>query len=364
MPLLLVLLAAAAILWSFTYKLDEYAITPGLSQPVGPLITVTGHPHAPARRTIFLTDVYLTQLTIWQWLGDEIHPVHVQLVPASALTGGNVPSSELTAQGYLEMYDSQNSAKVVSMRALGLTVTGRPAGVVITAIASQSPALSELSVADRIVGAHGHVVNDACGLAAALAGVQPDTSVSMDVERATISASGTISYAAPTIVMVRTQPVPKGAAATDCPGVPDRTAWIGLGLEDGTSWTFPVNVSIDTAYIGGPSAGLAMTLGVMDALSKVSITGGMKVAATGTIDPEGQVGAVGGVPEKTIAVEAAGATLFLVPPANYGQAKSAASPGLKVVAVSTLHQALAAIRAAGGTAPVPFAEASLVRATS
>ena len=364
MSLLVVLLAAAAILWSFTYKLNEYAITPGLSQPVGPLITVTGHPHAPMRRTIFLTDVYLTQLTIWQWLSDEIHPVHVELVPGSELTGGNVPASELTAQGYLEMYDSQNSAKVVAMRTLGLTVGGHRAGVVVTAIAAQSPALSELSVADRIVAANGHAVPDVCGLATALVGVRPDTTVPMHVERATISASGTISYAAPRTVSVRTEPVPKGAQSTGCPGVPDRTAWIGLGLEDGTSWTFPVDVSIDTAYIGGPSAGLAMTLGVMDALSKVSITGGTKVAATGTIDPEGQVGPVGGVPEKTIAVESAGATLFLVPPANYGQAKSAASPSLKVVAVSTLDQALSAIRAAGGITPVPFAEASLLRATS
>ncbi len=360
----MVLVLAAAILWSFTYKLNVYAITPGLSQPVGPLITVTDHPHASTRKTIYLTDVYLTQLTIWQWLADEVHPVHVQLVPGSELTGGNVPASELTAQGYLEMYDSQNSAKVVSMRELGLTVVGRAAGVVVTAIASQSPALSELSVADRIVGAHGHVVRDVCGLAAALVGVKPDSTGPMDVERATISASGTISYGAPTTVTVTTQPVPKGAQSTGCPGVPNRTAWIGLGLEDGTAWTFPVDVSIDTAYIGGPSAGLAMTLGVMDALSKVSITGGTKVAATGTIDPEGQVGPVGGVPEKTIAVESAGATLFLVPPANYGQAKSAASPGLKVVAVSTLDQALAAIRAAGGTAPVPFTEASPAGATS
>jgi Lon-like protease len=362
--LLVVLVMAAALVWSFTYKLNEYAITPGLSQPVGPLITVSDHPRAPVRKTILLTDVYLTQLTIWQYLSDEVHPVHVQLVSGSELTGGNVPTSELTAQGYLEMYDSQNSAKVVSMRALGLTVTGKPAGVVVTAIAAQSPALAELHVADRIVAANGHVVGDTCGLSAALAGVQPDTSVPMDVERATISPSGTITYAAPTKVMVRTQPVPRGAAATGCPGVPSRTAWIGLALEDGTAWTFPVNVSIDTAYIGGPSAGLAMTLGVMDALSKVSITGGVKVAATGTIDPEGQVGPVGGVPEKTIAVETAGATLFLVPPANYGQAKSAASPSLKVVAVSTLDQALAAIRAVGGTTPKPIAEAALLRATS
>jgi Lon-like protease len=353
----------AAIVWSLSYKLNEYAITPGLSQPVGPLITVTDHPHAPARKTIFLTDVYLTQLTIWQWLADVIHPVHVQVIPGAELTG-DTPNSQLVAQGYLEMYDSQNAAKAVGMRAVGYHVTSTPAGVTVTAVANRAPSSAVLSVADRIIAADGRPVRGVCGLLAALHGVTPGTAVRLRIERAHISSSGIITYAPPTTVTSPTGAPATGDVATGCPGDPHVTAVLGIAPEDAVDWHFPVKVSINTAFIGGPSAGLAMTLGVMDALSKVSITGGTKVAATGTISPNGVIGDVGGVAEKTIAVENAGATLFLVPTVEYTVARNAASPSLKVVAVRTLHQALAAIEAAGGTAPVPIADTSGSGATS
>jgi len=362
--LVLVLVLGVAIVWSIKFKLNEYAITPGLSQPVGPLITVSDHPHAPERKTIFLTDVYLTQLNIWQWLADELHPVHVEVIPGSELTGGAVPTSELVAQGYLEMYDSQNSAKVVGMRAVGYHVTGTPAGVTVTAVGTHAPSSQVLSVADRIVAARGRLVRSVCDLFSAMRGTRPGTGVQLRVEHANITASGTITYDPATTVTSPTGAAPPGEVATGCPGSPRVTAVLGIAPEDATDWHFPVKVTIDTAYIGGPSAGLAMTLGVMDALSKVSITGGTKVAATGTIDPSGIVGDVGGVAEKTIAVENAGATVFLVPTVEYSVAKKAASPSLKIVAVRTLGQALAAIEAAGGTAPVPIADTTGAGATS
>lgn len=364
MSLVVVAVLGLAILWSIRYKLNEYAITPGLSQPVGPLITVADHPHAPVRKTIYLTDVYLTQLNIWQWLADELHPVHVEVIPGTELTGGGVPNSELEAQGYLEMYDSQNSAKVVGMRAVGYHVAGTPAGVTVTAVGVRAPSASVLSVADRIVAARGRPVRSVCGLFAALHGVVPGTRVALRVERADITSSGTITYDPPATVASPTGAAPAGEVASGCPGAPSVTAILGIAPEDATDWHFPVSVTIDTAYIGGPSAGLAMTLGVIDALSKVSITGGTKVAATGTIDPTGTVGDVGGVAEKTIAVENAGATVFLVPTVEYTVAKKAASPSLKVVPVRSLDQALAAIEAAGGRPPVPITDTSPVGATS
>ena len=94
------------------------------------------------------------------------------------------------------------------------------------------------------------------------------------------------------------------------------TATVDLGVEpeDQVDFTYPFPVNIDVTNIGGPSAGLAMTLGVIDALSPGSLTGDHTVVATGTIDSQGNVGEVGGVPQKTVAVENAGASIFLVPP--------------------------------------------------
>ena len=91
---------------------------------------------------------------------------------------------------------------------------------------------------------------------------------------------------------------------------PDQTVTLDLGIEpeDQVDFTYPFPVSINVTNIGGPSAGLAMTLGVIDALTSGSLTGGHTVAATGTIDSQGNVGDVGGVAQKTVAVENAGAT--------------------------------------------------------
>src|ERR1019366_8350476 len=104
--------------------------------------------------------------------------------------------------------------------------------------------------------------------------------------------------------------------------------------------------------IGGPSAGLSMTLGIIDKLSGGDLTGTRIVAATGPIDAAGNVGDVGGVPQKTIAVERAGATVFFVPPQEYKNALSKDTPQLHVYAVSTLDQALRILKRLGGKIPV------------
>jgi len=117
-------------------------------------------------------------------------------------------------------------------------------------------------------------------------------------------------------------------------------------------YDFPFPVSINSDDIGGPSAGLAWTLGILNSLSGGRLTGGRIIAATGTIRPDGSVGDVGGVQQKTVAVERAGATLFLVPLTSTHYelkiARSMATPGLKVMEVGSLSQALTDLEHAGG----------------
>jgi PDZ domain-containing protein len=126
---------------------------------------------------------------------------------------------------------------------------------------------------------------------------------------------------------------------------------LGIEPEDQYDWNFPVKVEVHTADIGGPSAGLAMTLGIIDKLSGGKLTGQRIVAATGTIAPNGAVGDVGGVAEKTIAVERAGATVFFVPPQELAAARSKDTSKLHVYAVSTLDQALRILQRLGGKVP-------------
>jgi Lon-like protease len=134
--------------------------------------------------------------------------------------------------------------------------------------------------------------------------------------------------------------------------------FLGISVQTQQDYTFPFPITIDTADIGGPSAGLAMTLGVLNTLSGGHLTGGRVVAATGTMSATGAVGDVGGVAQKTVAVERAGATVFFVPPEELSAARSKATASLHVYAVSSLAQVLSILRGLGGKVPPATARTS------
>ncbi|MER6836884.1 S16 family serine protease [Streptomyces cellulosae] len=119
-----------------------------------------------------------------------------------------------------------------------------------------------------------------------------------------------------------------------------------------------IDISLKLADVGGPSAGLLFSLGIVDKLdgdgSGGDLTGGRVVAGTGTIDAGGRVGAVGGVPLKTQAAKRDGATVFLVPRDECGEAKAELPKGLRLVPVTTLQGAVDALVALEkGTGKVP-----------
>lgn len=147
------------------------------------------------------------------------------------------------------------------------------------------------------------------------------------------------------------------------PDKPER-ALIGFIAHDTTSVELPFEANIDTNRIGGPSAGLAFTLTLIDQLSPGSLTGGRKVAVTGTIQEDGSVGAIGGLHQKVVAVKLAGAKYFIVPfdqgedgDNGLAMARRVAGKDLEIVPVHNLEEALAALAARGGT-PIPAAPVS------
>jgi PDZ domain-containing protein len=125
-------------------------------------------------------------------------------------------------------------------------------------------------------------------------------------------------------------------------------AIIGVSTKTKVKADLPVDVTINAGAIGGPSAGLAFTLALINELSSSDLTGGQVIAATGTIEPDGTVGDVGGVTQKTAAVRKAHGVAFLVPPGEYQEAVRHAGSHLKVIKVTTLGDALAALGSLGG----------------
>ncbi|MFG2593398.1 S16 family serine protease [Streptomyces sp. NPDC048438] len=118
-----------------------------------------------------------------------------------------------------------------------------------------------------------------------------------------------------------------------------------------------VDITLHLADVGGPSAGLFFSLGIIDKLSDNgsggNLTGGRTIAGTGTIEADGTVGAVGGVSLKTQAARRDGATFFLVPKAECKQAKAEQPDGLRLISVTTLESAVSSLRALDEGGKVP-----------
>jgi PDZ domain-containing protein len=115
----------------------------------------------------------------------------------------------------------------------------------------------------------------------------------------------------------------------------------------------PFDVKFDLDRIGGPSAGLMFTLGVIDKVDPADLTGGVRVAGTGTIDDEGNVGPIGGVAQKLRGAKRDKATVFLTPAANCTEAAANAVRGLTLVRVATIDDALEALHALQEKRPPP-----------
>ena len=189
-----------------------------------------------------------------------------------------------------------------------------------------------LAVGDVLLTVDDHPICLSGDVRTALAAHRPGDTVTLTVRRVSATADETISV----------------ALAEDSTS---KRALLGVGLET-IRCDVPFEAVIDTGRIIGPSAGLAITLSMIERLTPGSLTGGALVAATGTIDADGAVGPVGGVKQKAAAVRRAGAKLFLVPAEEYEIAKSYAG-SMRVVAVKTLDDALEALATLPGADRVP-----------
>ncbi|MFB9662882.1 PDZ domain-containing protein [Glycomyces mayteni] len=140
--------------------------------------------------------------------------------------------------------------------------------------------------------------------------------------------------------------VTRGGAAVEVPGVVLGEADLQSVHDD------PYGIEIDTEAldIGGPSAGLIFALGIVDRVTEGDLTDGMVVAGTGEIDPEGNVGGIGGIQQKIAGSADAGAEVFLAPASNCSDAVTGAPEDMTIVRVETLEDAVSALEtlAAGG----------------
>lgn len=247
-----------------------------------------------------------------------IHGGDATLVPAQVYNPQSLPERVQREEGLAQMSTSQEVAAAVALRHLGYGVNS--GGVEVSAVDVGAPADGVLKPGDVILEAQGEKVTTPEDLRRVMAGVKPGETVTLKIDRSGAEQTVTVGT----------------KASTDTPP----RAIMGILVEP--KLDLPVKISIDTGQIGGPSAGLAFALDIIDELGPTDIDHGEKVVATGEMALDGAVEEIGGIKQKTIGAREAGADVFLVPDANAAAARKYAD-GLRIIAVSNLDEALHAL---------------------
>jgi PDZ domain-containing protein len=251
------------------------------------------------------------------------------------------------------MDQSQNDAKYVALTRLGYTVPVNPVQIRVVEVCRGVPAFQKLETGDQILAIDGKDVAVGSDVAAAVQAHHPGDRVTITYDRNGVTRTATITAG-------RFHKVGSGPTAqqTCVPVEPSDsesksgTACIGSSSQEFVTYQFPVDITINTQLVGGPSAGLAFTLAIIDDLTPGSLTGGKQVAVTGTIDPDGNVGPVGGVEQKAITARTNGVQLMIVPKSEVADARRGAGD-VRVVGVDNVEQALDALQRAGGSVVPP-----------
>ena len=113
-----------------------------------------------------------------------------------------------------------------------------------------------------------------------------------------------------------------------------------VGVYIGYKYVFPFKIDVSLGDVGGPSAGTMFALGIVDKLTPGALLAKNHVAGTGTIDPDGTVGPIGGIVQKMYAAKSSGATVFLAPSDNCSETVGKTPSGLKVFKIKQLKQAV------------------------
>lgn len=314
------------------------AIGPGDTQPVNDLYSVPKSEINPHHGRIYFTTVSESRGRIKRFQYYWVKWVDHDYELVSDQPSGGVVVAPCTTQETADensMTESQRAALLIALRRVGKDATIKQTGTQIRKIVSGAPADGRFTLCDSVVSVNGKKTFDPEDVHDAVVSHKPGETLHFVVRSA---ASGKTEN-----VDVKTI---RGA---------DGKAQVGIGV--GTT-SFDVNshsgITFNKTDIGGPSAGLAFTLGLIDDLSKGDLTGGKNIAVTGMItDGDGNVGEIGGIREKTISVGRQGIKYFLVPPGNYKAAVRAAPKGMKIYKVATVEQAIKVLKSLGGKADLP-----------
>ena len=325
----------------------EFALVPANAAPVDPLLDISGTEVYDDEGGFLFVTVREPRLSMLDWLAARNDPA-ARLRSYVEKYGDRSPE-DVRQQGQRQMSGAKEWAIYVALSRAGLDAEFVPGPAVVDYVLCLEanadgsdcvkfpPSGDVLQPNDVIVEADGVEVRTLADLSPIIAERSPGDTITLVIQRGDETVSGEVELIA-------------------APDEPERTI-IGFMPVDTTTLRMPdgVTVDFDTGGIGGPSAGLAFTLALLDAVTDGDLTGGVEIAVTGSIDPDGNVGAIGGLSAKAEAVRQMGVRYFLVPASqppdgfdSIAAAQAAVGDEVELIPVATLDEALQVLGELGG----------------
>jgi PDZ domain-containing protein len=215
--------------------------------------------------------------------------------------------------------NSQGNAISAALGHLGLPIV---TSVLVSGVVEDGPSAGRFEIGDQITGVNGENIANTEELVKRVRAQQPGAEIEFDVVR-----EG------------RTQRIAiKSQAASD----DSSAASVGIFINNDVKAEFEIDFALDS--IGGPSAGLMFALGIIDELTPGNLTQGEKVAGTGTVTPDGEVGPIGGLWQKLAAASKQDVELFLLPADNCNDVNRSEFRGMPLVPVKNVTEAVDYLR--------------------
>ena len=318
-----VVVIVAALVILLTRGSDHYLEIPDEAHPLASLVHVSGGRNQPDGGGIYYVDVFVRRASLLESLVPALRPDGSTLIPRRSLVEPGISEQERIKLELADMKLSQLTASTVALRSLGYQVKVRPGGLKVLAVTASSHARGLLEPGDVIVSADGHPVRFREELRAVLARHEIGDVVRIGIRRGNQRRT----------IAIRT---------TSDPAQPGRPI-LGVLPSQALNVHFPFKITFNLGDVGGPSAGLAFALELLEKRGR-DVDHGYKVAATGELQLDGTVSRIGGVREKTIGARAAHVDVFLVPvDGDNARVAKRYAHGLRIIPVESFQQALHAL---------------------
>lgn len=321
-----IILLALILIGGMYYSLPFYVSKPGMAKELEPIITVDdGYKE---EGNFMLTTVRMGRANIYSYLEAKMRK-YEEIYPLNMILNDKETEDEYNARQLHMMAGSKLNAIEVAYRKAGLPVKYKYKGIYVLQVVPGMPAEGKLQAGDRIFKVDGHSFPSSEMFIDYVSKKQAGDKITLTYLRN--KNTNTVSVS---LQKFKEDPTKIG---------------IGISLVDDKSIIVDPKVKVRTDEIGGPSAGLMFSLEIYNQLTSEDLTRGYQIAGTGTIDEQGNVGPIGGIEQKIVAADKAGAEIFLAPnekgskTSNYRDALKTArdiKTKMKIVPVDTFDEAV------------------------